>query len=100
MGGERMCVGREEDGMKEDVCVYVCVRVCVRVCVCGEEGGGMQEDMRGEGLVTFGRSLGLHYFLARTFPPPIKLHKTQSAVQHQKSLATSARHDDTALFWT
>ena len=31
------------------------------------------------------------YFLERKFPRPITLQKTQSVVQHRKSLATSAR---------
>ena len=43
---------------------------------------------RGSGDV--GQSLGLHYFLGRIFSPPITLQKTQSVVQHQKFLATSA----------
>ena len=42
-----MCVGREEDGMKEDVCVCM--------CVCGEEGGGGWEE---RGCVWGGRRTG------------------------------------------
>ena len=55
---------------------------------------------RGESLVAFGNSLGLHYSLGRIFPPPITLQKTCTICDSNTGNPWPLQHDDSNFLGT